>query len=170
MICSLRLVNSLQQQKEEFIVTTNSKLQSKNYSYVKKERPYAVLLLQWSSQSSGLNPTEMLRRDLKSAAHKQMPPNFNELKQYCKEEWAKTPPQQCERPIESYRKWLHQVILLKVVLQATDLWGALSFHSAAQNPAKTFFFAWMYIETGGKWVTVTQEAQIYTGSNQNGQD
>ena len=29
-----------------------------------------------------------------------------ELKQFCKEEWAKIPPQRCERLISSYRKRL----------------------------------------------------------------
>jgi len=36
---------------------------------------------------------EMLRRDPKKAVHKQIPTNLNGLKQRCKEEWAKIPPQ-----------------------------------------------------------------------------
>lgn len=50
-------------------------------------------------------------RDLKRAVPKQMTANFNELKQQCKEEWAKSPPQQCERL--PYRKQLLQVITAK---------------------------------------------------------
>ena len=76
-----------------------------------KKRRIKVLL--WPSQSPDLSPIDMLWRDLKRAVHKQMPTNLNELEQCCKEEWAKIPPQLCERLIKSYRKQLFQVTAAK---------------------------------------------------------
>ena len=38
---------------------------------------------------------------------------LNELKQFCKEEWANIPPQQCERLIASYRKRLIAAVAAK---------------------------------------------------------
>ena len=38
------------------------------------------------------------------AVHARKPSNVAELKQFCKEEWAKIPPQRCERLIASYHK------------------------------------------------------------------
>ncbi len=59
-----------------------------------------------AESKSGLNPTEMLWHDLKQTIHARKPSNVAELKQFCKEEWAKIPPQRCERLIASYRKRL----------------------------------------------------------------
>ena len=67
-------------------------------------------VLEWPSQSPDLNPIEMLWRDLKKAVHAQKPSNVAELKQFCKEEWAKIPPQRCERLIASYHKRLIAVV------------------------------------------------------------
>ncbi len=39
--------------------------------------------------------------------------NMGPLKQFCKEEWAKIPPQRCERLIASYRKRLIAVVAAK---------------------------------------------------------
>uniref|UniRef100_A0A0E9XU99 Uncharacterized protein n=1 Tax=Anguilla anguilla TaxID=7936 RepID=A0A0E9XU99_ANGAN len=36
--------------------------------------------------------------------------NLCELKQFCKEEWAKITPQKCGRPISNYRKCLIAVV------------------------------------------------------------
>ena len=69
-------------------------------------------MLQWPGQISDLNPIEMLWWALTKSVHKQMSTNLNELKQHC-EEWAKIPPQQCERLIKSYRQHLLQVISAK---------------------------------------------------------
>ncbi len=55
---------------------------------------------------SDLNPTEMLWHDLKKAVHAQKPSNVAELQQFCQEEWAKIPPQRCNRLIASYHKRL----------------------------------------------------------------
>uniref|UniRef100_A0A673GDV1 Tc1-like transposase DDE domain-containing protein n=1 Tax=Sinocyclocheilus rhinocerous TaxID=307959 RepID=A0A673GDV1_9TELE len=59
-------------------------------------------VLEWPSQSPVLNLIEMLWHDLKQSFHSQEPSNVAELKQLCKEEWAKIRPQRCERLIASY--------------------------------------------------------------------
>ncbi len=56
----------------------------------------------WSGQLD-LNPIEMLWHDLKQLFHARKPFNVTKLKQFCKEEVAKIPPQQCERLITSYQ-------------------------------------------------------------------
>jgi len=55
------------------------------------------------SQSPDLIPIEILWHDLKQAVHTRKPYNVAELKQFCKEYWAKIPPQ---RLIASYRNRL----------------------------------------------------------------
>ncbi len=60
-----------------------------------------------------LNPIEMLWHDLKHSIDSGKASNVAELKQYCKEEWAKIPPQWCERLIASYRKRLIAVVAAK---------------------------------------------------------
>ncbi len=57
-----------------------------------------------------LNPIEMLWHDVKQSFHARKPSNVAELKQFCKEEWAKIPPQRRERLIASYRKRLIAVV------------------------------------------------------------
>ncbi|KAK3549437.1 hypothetical protein QTP86_001436 [Hemibagrus guttatus] len=59
--------------------------------------------LEWPSQSPDLNPIEMLWHDLKKVVHARKPSNVAELQQFCKDEWAKIPPQCCNRLIASYR-------------------------------------------------------------------
>lgn len=56
-----------------------------------------------------------------------MPANFNELKQHCKEERAKIPPQHNERQIKPRRAQFLQGIAAKDGLQATQSWGVFSF-------------------------------------------
>ncbi|KAK3570216.1 hypothetical protein QTP86_016527, partial [Hemibagrus guttatus] len=53
--------------------------------------------LEWPSQSPDLNPIEMLWHDLKKVVHAPKPSNVSELQQFCKDEWAKIPPQRCNR-------------------------------------------------------------------------
>ncbi len=72
-----------------------------------------IKVLEWSSQSPDLNPIEMLWHDFKQSNHARKPSNAAELKQFCKEEWAKIPPQRCERLIASYRKRLIAVVAAK---------------------------------------------------------
>ncbi len=70
-------------------------------------------VLEWPSQSPDLNLIEMLWHELKQSFHAWKPSNVAELKQFCKEEWAKIPPQRCERLIASYRKHLIAVAAAK---------------------------------------------------------
>ncbi|KAG2456946.1 TCB1 transposase, partial [Polypterus senegalus] len=69
--------------------------------------------LEWPSQSPDLNPIEMLWHDLKKAVHARKPSNKAELQQFCKDEWAKIPPERCKRLIASYHKRLIAVIAAK---------------------------------------------------------
>uniref|UniRef100_A0A6I8RMZ2 SWI/SNF-related, matrix-associated, actin-dependent regulator of chromatin, subfamily a, member 1 n=1 Tax=Xenopus tropicalis TaxID=8364 RepID=A0A6I8RMZ2_XENTR len=48
----------------------------------------------------------MLWHDLKKAVHARKPSNKAELQQFCKDEWAKIPPERCKRLVASYRKRL----------------------------------------------------------------
>lgn len=51
--------------------------------------------------------------------------------QHCKEEWANIPPKRCDRLINPSKK---KLLLLKVVLQALELWGEHSFsHSCRES-------------------------------------
>ncbi len=61
--------------------------------------------LNGSSQSPDLNPIEMLWHDLKQSIHALKPSNVSELKQFCKEEWAKIPPEWCERLNKQTQKY-----------------------------------------------------------------
>ncbi len=72
-----------------------------------------IKVLEWPSQSPDLNPIEMLWHDLKQSFHAWKPSNVAELKQFCKEEWARIPPQRCNRLIASYRKRLIAVVAAK---------------------------------------------------------
>ncbi|KAK3531532.1 hypothetical protein QTP70_024909 [Hemibagrus guttatus] len=69
--------------------------------------------LEWPSQSPDLNPIEMLWHDLKKVVHARKPSNVAELQQFCKDEWAKIPPQRCNRLIASYGKRLSAVVAAK---------------------------------------------------------
>ncbi|KAK3552767.1 hypothetical protein QTP86_022344 [Hemibagrus guttatus] len=69
--------------------------------------------LEWPSQSPDLNPIEMLWHDLKKVVHAGKPSNVAELQQFCKDEWAKIPPQRCNRLIASYGKHLIAVVAAK---------------------------------------------------------
>ena len=70
-------------------------------------------VLEWPSQSPVLNPIEMLWHDLKQALYTKINYNVADLKLFCKEKWAKIPPQRCERLIASYRKRLIAVVAAK---------------------------------------------------------
>ena len=72
-----------------------------------------IRLLVWPSQSPDLNPIEMLWHDLKSTVPPRHPKNIAELKQFCKEEWSKIPPDRCAGLIHNYRECLVEVIAAK---------------------------------------------------------
>ncbi len=61
----------------------------------------------WSGQ------VKVWAHDLKQSFHARKSSNVAELKQFCKEEWAKIPAQRCERLIASYRKRLFAVVAAK---------------------------------------------------------
>uniref|UniRef100_A0A8C6VVE8 Transposase Tc1-like domain-containing protein n=1 Tax=Nothobranchius furzeri TaxID=105023 RepID=A0A8C6VVE8_NOTFU len=69
--------------------------------------------LEWPSQRPDLNPIEMQWHDLKKAVHAGKPSNKAELQQFCKDEWAKIPPERCKRLVASYHKCLIAVIAAK---------------------------------------------------------
>uniref|UniRef100_A0A9J7Y1X0 Tc1-like transposase DDE domain-containing protein n=1 Tax=Cyprinus carpio carpio TaxID=630221 RepID=A0A9J7Y1X0_CYPCA len=51
----------------------------------------SVTVLEWPSQSPGLNPIEHLWKDLKMAVHQRLPSNLRELERICKEKWQRIP-------------------------------------------------------------------------------
>ena len=55
----------------------------------------------------------MLWPDLKRVVNTRHPKNIAELKQFCKEEWSKIPPDRCAGLICNYRKRLVEVIAAK---------------------------------------------------------
>ncbi len=72
-----------------------------------------IKVLEWPSQSPDLNLIKMLWHDRKHSIHAWKPSNVAELKQFCKEEWAKIHPQWCERLIASHSKRLIAVVSAK---------------------------------------------------------
>lgn len=69
--------------------------------------------LELSRQSLGLNPFEMLWRDLEKVGHTRKPANVAQLQQFCKDEWAKISPRCSKGLITSYRKHLIAVVPAK---------------------------------------------------------
>ncbi len=72
-----------------------------------------IKVLEWPNQSPYLNLIEMLWYDLKQSFHAWNLSSVAELKQFCKEEWAKISPKWCKRLIASYRKHLIGVVAAK---------------------------------------------------------
>ncbi len=72
-----------------------------------------IKVLEWPSQSPGLNPIENLWRELKVRDTKRQPPNLNDLERICKEEWDKIPPEMCANLVANYKKGLTSVIANK---------------------------------------------------------
>ncbi|KAK3574432.1 hypothetical protein QTP86_006602 [Hemibagrus guttatus] len=83
--------------------TTSKELQASLASVKQDNDPKHISKssLEWPSQSPDLNPIEMLWHDLKKVVHARKPSNVAELQQFCKDEWAKIPPQRCNRLIAS---------------------------------------------------------------------
>ncbi|KAK3546720.1 hypothetical protein QTP70_033377 [Hemibagrus guttatus] len=100
-----------QKQREDFAQDNDPKHTSKSTSeWLKKNK---MKTLEWPSQSPDLNLIEMLWHDLKKVVHVRKPSNVAELQQFCKDEWAKIPPQRCNRLIASYQKRLIAVVAAK---------------------------------------------------------
>ena len=72
-----------------------------------------IRLLEWPSRTPDLNLIEMLWYELKRAVHTRHPKNIAELKQFCKEEWSKIPPDRRAGLIRNYRKRLDEVTAAK---------------------------------------------------------
>ncbi|KAK3552084.1 hypothetical protein QTP70_033659 [Hemibagrus guttatus] len=89
--------------------------------------------LEWLSQSPDLNPIEMLWHDLKKVVHARKPSNVAELQQFCKDEWAKIPPQRCNRLIASYGKRLIAVPLSHRMAGSIVFSGSFDPHDLAQD-------------------------------------
>ncbi|KAK3551569.1 hypothetical protein QTP70_019797 [Hemibagrus guttatus] len=105
-VCDLKLKRTWVLQQDN-----DPKHTSKSTSeWLKKNK---IKTLEWPSQSTDLNPIEMLWHDLKKVVHARKPSNVAELQQFCKDEWAKIPPQRCNRLIASYRKRLIAVVAAK---------------------------------------------------------
>ncbi|KAK3561379.1 hypothetical protein QTP86_033119 [Hemibagrus guttatus] len=105
-VCDLKLKRSWVLQQDN-----DPKHTSKSTSeWLKKNK---MKTLEWPSQSPDLNPIEMLWHDLKKVVHARKPSNVAELQQFCKDEWAKIPPQRCNRLIASYGKHLIAVVAAK---------------------------------------------------------
>ena len=100
-VCELKLKCSWFTQQENDQKHTIKSTWLKSNTFEVWERP---------SQSPDLIPMEMMWKDLKRAVHAWKPTNVAELKQFCIQEWAKIPPQRCERLINNYRRYLVAVI------------------------------------------------------------
>ena len=69
-----------------------------------------IKVLEWPSQSPDLNPIEMLWVDLKKAVRARSPTNLTQLRQFCKEEWAKVSKERCRKLVQGYKKRLEAVV------------------------------------------------------------
>ncbi len=105
-VCDLKLkLNWVMQQDNDLKNTSKT-----TSEWLKKNK---IKVLEWPNQSPDLNPIEMLWHDLKHSIHARKPSSVAELKQSCKEESDKNPPQRCKRLIASYRKCLITVVAAK---------------------------------------------------------
>ncbi len=75
-----------------------------------------IKVLEWPSQSpEDLNPIKNLWRELKVRVTKRQPPNLNDLKRICKEEWDKISPEMCANLVANYKKRLTSVMFCEGV-------------------------------------------------------
>ncbi len=116
-VCDLKLKRTWVMQQDNDLKHTSMSTSE----WLKKNK---IKVLEWPNKNLDLNLIEMLWHDLKQSFHAWKPSNLAELKQFCKEEWAKIPPQRCERLVASYRKRLIAVVAAKGWLnQLLDLGG-----------------------------------------------
>ena len=70
-------------------------------------------LLEWLSQSPGLNPIKNLWAELKRWVCAQSPKTLDDLGTCCMEEWDNIPAETCANAVVNYRKRLVEVIANK---------------------------------------------------------
>ena len=95
-VCPIWHKNNAAFQKNK-IIPTDPKHTSKSTSGLLKKKFEKRKVLEWPNQSPDLNPIEMLWHDLKKATcvwKLNSATSVAELKQFCKEEWARIPLQQ----------------------------------------------------------------------------
>ncbi len=105
-VCDLKLKHTWVMQQDNDPKHT-SKFTSE---WLKKNK---IKVLEWPNQCPDLNPFRCCGMTLNSPSMLKKPSNVAELKQFCKEEWAKNPPHRCERIIASYHKRLIAVVAAK---------------------------------------------------------
>ncbi len=111
-VCDLKLKHTWVMQQGN-----DPKLTSKSSSeWLKKNKSKVLERL---SQSPDLNLIEMVSHDIKQSIYARKPSTVAELKQFCKEEWAKTPPQWCERLVVIANAWL--LLMLQRVVHLKKL-------------------------------------------------
>ncbi len=70
-------------------------------------------LLEWPSQSPGLNPIKNLWAEPKGWVHARSPKALDDLGTCCMEEWDNIPAETCANAVVNYRKRLVEVIASK---------------------------------------------------------
>ncbi len=131
-VCDLKLKHTLVMQQDN-----NPKLTSKSTSEWLKINKIKVL--EWPSQSYRTYPIEMLWHDLKQSFHAWKPSNVAELKQICKEVWAKIPPQWCETHLPVIANAWLQLLLQRVPQPVIRFRGQLLFHARQGRFGQLFF-------------------------------
>ena len=117
-----------------WVMQQNSGPKDRSKSTTRWLQQKKIHLLEWPSQRPDLNPTEMLWYDLKRVIKTRHPKN--KLKQFCKEEWSKIPPDRCAGLICNYLKHLVDVIAAKRrVNQILNPWV----HILSQTVYPSFF-------------------------------
>ncbi len=72
-----------------------------------------IKVLEWSSQSTDLNPIENMWKGLGVRVDNRQPRNLNDLERTYKEEWDKIPLEICSNLVANYKKRLTSVIANK---------------------------------------------------------
>ncbi len=120
-VCDLKLKRTWVMQQDN-----DPKHTSKSTSeWLKKNK---IKVLEWPSQSPDLNLIENLWHDLKQSFHAWKPSNVAELKQFCKEEWAKFLHSDVKDSLPVIANAWLQLLLQSVHNQLSDLGGNYFFH------------------------------------------
>ena len=76
-------------------------------------RKKQLKVLEWPSQSPGLNPIEKRWRELKVCIAQREPRKLKDLEKVCMEEWAKIPAAECANLVKNYKKRMISLIANK---------------------------------------------------------